>query len=214
MMKANKKTLIVTSIVTVLPMLIGLFFWNRLPDRMATHFGINNEADGFSSKAVAVFGIPLFCLVLLWLGAFITSKDPRKQNISPKMFSFVLWLVPIISLFGAATIYPYNLGYQMDITFVAELLMGVMFVVVGNYLPKARQNYTIGIRIPWTLANEGNWNRTHRFAGYLWVVGGLFMIFLALTGAGKTFWPLMVLFPVIVLAPCVYSFLLHTNHGL
>ncbi len=65
MLKANRKTLIITSIVTILPMLIGVICWNRLPDVMATHFGLNNEANGFSSKALDVFGLTAFLLALL-----------------------------------------------------------------------------------------------------------------------------------------------------
>ena len=142
MLKENKRTLIITSIVTILPILIGVFLWNRLPDVMATHFGINNEANGFSSKVFAVFGLPLLLLALEWFGALVTSHDPKKQNISPKMFSFVLWIIPAVSLFCAAMIYPYNLGYPINTTFIGELLMGLILIVVGNYLPKARQNYT------------------------------------------------------------------------
>ena len=85
MLKANRKTLIITSIVTILPMLIGIIYWNRLPDVMATHFGFNNEANGFSSKAFAVFGLPVILLAVLLVGAFITSHDPKKQNISAKI---------------------------------------------------------------------------------------------------------------------------------
>ncbi len=167
MLKANRKTLIIASIVTILPVLIGIMCWNRLPDVMATHFGMNNEADGFSSKAFAVFGLPLVLLAVLWAGALVTSYDPKRQNISPKMFSLMLWIAPVISLVAAVTMYPVNLGYVLDISFFAELVLGLIFIVIGNYLPKARQNYTIGIKIPWTLANEENWNRTHRLAGYL-----------------------------------------------
>ena len=165
MLKANRKTLIIASIVTVLPALIGILCWDRLPDVMATHFGINNEADGFSSKAFAVFGLPAVLLAILWLVAFVTSQDPKRQNISHKMFTLGLWIAPVVSLVIAATMYPVNLGYAVDISFFAELLLGLLFIIVGNYLPKARQNYTIGIRIPGTLANEENWNRTHRLAG-------------------------------------------------
>lgn len=213
MLKDNKKTLIITSILTILPILIGVFFWNRLPDVMATHFGANNEANGFTSKAFAVFGLPLILLAAEWFGALVTSHDPKKQNISPKMFAFVLWIVPVVSLIGAATIYPYNLGYQIDITFIAELLLGVIFIVVGNYLPKARQNYTIGIKIPWTLANEENWNRTHRLAGYLWVIGGILMVIAALTGIAKTQWMIAVFF-VLAIVPYVYSYWLHVKRNL
>ena len=213
MLKDNKKTLIITSILTILPILVGVFFWNRLPDVMATHFGTNNEANGFTSKAFAVFGLPLILLAVEWFGALVTSHDPKKQNISPKMFAFVLWIIPVVSLLGAATIYPYNLGYQMDITFIAELLIGIIFIVVGNYLPKARQNYTIGIKIPWTLANEENWNRTHRMAGYLWVIGGILMVIAALTGIAKTQWMIAVFF-ILAIVPFVYSYWLHVKKGL
>ena len=213
MLKANRKTLIITSIVTILPMLIGILCWNRLPDVMATHFGINNEANGFSSKAIAVFGVPVFLLAVLWLGAFATSHDPKKQNISQKMFSLVLWIAPVISLAAAATMYPINLGYELDITLFSELLLGLMFIIIGNYLPKARQNYTIGIKIPWTLANEENWNRTHRLAGYLWMVCGVFMIFITVTRFGPAQWLPGILL-IMVLVPCIYSFWLHAKKGL
>lgn len=213
MLKANKNTLILTSIITVLPVLVGIAFWSRLPDPMATHFGMDNEANGFSSRFFAVFGIPLFLLALEWVGALVTSVDPRRQNITPKMFTLVLWIVPVISILCAATIYPYNLGMRLDISFFAMIFLGLMFIVIGNYLPKARQNYTIGIRIPWTLANEQNWNRTHRMAGYLWVAGGILMILVGLTGSVRAEWVigLAVLMTVI---PCAYSFRLHIAEGL
>ena len=213
MLKNHKRTLIITSIITILPILIGVFFWKSLPDVMATHFGIHNEANGFSSKAITVFGIPLFLLALLWIGAVVTAHDPRKQNISPKMFSLVLWIVPLVSLFGAATVYPYNLGYHVNISFVSELLMGVLLIVIGNYLPKARQNYTIGIKIPWTLDNEENWNRTHRFAGFLWLICGFLLVIMALCGVENALW-LILLLAVFVICPIVYSYWLHVKRGL
>ena len=213
MMKANKKTLIITSIVTILPVLIGIICWNRLPDVMATHFGFNNEANGFSSKAFAVFGLPLILLAVLWVGAFVTAHDPKRQNISPKMFSLMLWIAPVISLVAAATIYPVNLGYELNIAFFSELLSGLMFIIIGNYLPKARQNYTIGIKIPWTLANEENWNRTHRLAGYLWMICGILMILISLTRFVPAEW-LIGIFLIMVLVPCIYSFWLHAEKAL
>ena len=213
MMKANKKTLIITSIVTILPVLIGIICWNRLPEVMATHFGFNNEANGFSSKAFAVFGLPLILLAVLWVGAFVTAHDPKRQNISPKMFSLMLWIAPVISLVAATTIYPVNLGYELDIAFFSELLLGLMFIIIGNYLPKARQNYTIGIKIPWTLANEENWNRTHRLAGYLWMICGILMILISLTRFIPAEW-LVGIFLIMVLVPCIYSFWLHAKKAL
>ncbi len=213
MLKAYKKTLIITSIVTILPVLIGIIYWDRLPDVMATHFGINNDADGFSSKAFAVFGLPAVLLAMLWLGALVISHDPKRQNISPKMFSLGLWIAPVVSLVVAATMYPVNLGYELDITFFAELALGLMFIIIGNYLPKARQNYTIGIKIPWTLANEENWNRTHRLAGYLWMICGVAMIMLCITRFVPAQWLVGILL-IMVFVPCAYSCWLHVKKGL
>ena len=213
MLRANKKTLIIASIITLLPILVGILTWNRLPDVMATHFGMDNEANGFSSKTFAVFGLPLFLLAMEWIAAFATAADPRRQNISPKMFRLVLWIVPVVSLVSAAAIYPYNLGVKLDMSFFACMFMGLLFIVVGNYLPKARQNYTIGIRVPWTLDNEANWNKTHRLAGYIWVAGGIFMIILGLAGFVRFEWLIAVL-AVMSIIPIAYSYWLHAFRGM
>ena len=157
--------------------------------------------------------LPAVLLAILWLVAFVTSQDPKRQNISPKMFSLGLWIAPVVSLVAAATIYPVNLGYELDISFFAKLLLGMMFIIIGNYLPKARQNYTIGIKIPWTLANEENWNRTHRLAGYLWMICGILMIIISLTRFVPTEW-LVGIFLIMVLIPCIYSYWMHAKKGL
>ena len=210
MLKANKKTLIIASIVTILPILIGLLVWDRLPDVMATHFGMDNEANGWSSKAFAVFGLPLFLLAMEWIAAVVTSQDPRRQNISPKLFTLILWIIPVVSIVCGAAIYTYNLGMRTDTSFFAMIFMGLMFIVIGNYMPKTRQNYTIGIKIPWTLADEENWNRTHRLAGYLWVAGGILMLLAALTGFTNIRW-FFVILVVMTIVPCVYSFWMHAR---
>ena len=213
MLKANKRTLIVTSIVTILPVLIGLILWKRLPDRMATHFGADNNANGFSSKALAVFGLPCFLLAVHWVCAVVTAHDPRKHNISPKMYSLILWFIPLISLVIMAATYTYNLGLPVDIGFVCQLLVSTLLLVVGNYLPKARQNYTVGIKLPWTLANEENWNRTHRLAGFLWVVCGILLAALTLCRIFRPVW-LLAAFVLPVVVPCVYSYWLHARKSL
>ncbi|SER70056.1 Uncharacterized membrane protein [Butyrivibrio fibrisolvens] len=211
MLKENKRTLIIASVITILPIIIGIFLWNSFPDVMATHFGADNEGNGFSSKAFAVIGIPMILLAVEWIGALVTAHDPRKQNISPKMFSIMLWIVPVISIVATATMYSYNLGYKMNITFFAELVMGLAFVVLGNYLPKARQNYTIGIKTPWTLSNEDIWNRTHRLAGYLWVVGGITIVVFSLIGFTKVYLMLAII-AVMAVIPYIYSYSLQVKH--
>ena len=145
--------------------------------------------------------------------AVVTAHDPRKQNISPKMYSLILWFVPLISLVVMAATYTYNLGVPVDIGFVCQLLVSALLIVVGNYLPKARQNYTVGIKLPWTLANEENWNRTHRLAGFLWVVCGILMVVLTLCRVFRPVW-LLAAFVLPVVVPCVYSYWLHARKSL
>ena len=142
--------------------------------------------------------------------AVITSQDPRRQNISPKMFTLVLWIIPMVSVVCGAAIYTYNLGMKVDISFFAMLFTGLLFIVIGNYLPKARQNYTIGIKIPWTLADEENWNRTHRAAGHLWVAGGILMVLAALTGFSGIRW-FFVILAVMTIVPCLYSYWIYAR---
>ena len=91
---------------------------------------------------------------------------------------------------------------------IVPLLVGILFVVIGNYLPKTKQSYTMGIKLPWTLASEENWNRTHRLAGFLWVIGGILLILLTLLRLWNTWTFLLVIIPMSVV-PMIYSYLLY-----
>lgn len=185
--------------------------WNRLPDTMATHFDSQGAANGWSSKAFVVFGMSFFILGCHLLCAFATAADPRRQNISDKMYRVILWICPVTAVIVAVTVYGTALGFQMNMALWARMLIGVLFVIVGNYLPKCRQNFTVGIKLPWTLDDEDNWNRTHRLAGMLWVAAGLLvMISSLLPYAG------IILFASLMTAaivPCVYSFCLYVKKG-
>lgn len=209
MLKKNKKTLILTSIITVLPALIGIILWSKLPNTMATHFGANSEADGFGNKWFAVIGLPFALLALQWLCAIVTAKDPRKQNISNKLYILVLWIIPCVSIFTAALIYPYNLGIKMDIDLFARIFIGLLFIIIGNYLPKIRQNYTIGIKLPWTLANEENWNKTHRFAGVIYIITGIAVLLTIFMGKLNNLGVMFVVAIIAAIMPCIYSFMLY-----
>ncbi|MBI9095831.1 MAG: SdpI family protein [Sphaerochaeta sp.] len=86
--------------------------------------------------------------------------------------------------------------------------MALLFLVIGNYLPKCKHNYTVGIKIPWTLASEENWNRTHRFAGWVWIIASILLLVSALTG---WFVPVVVIISMtaMVAGPVIYSFLFY-----
>ena len=100
-----------------------------------------------------------------------------------------------------------GLGHGLRVERIMPCFMGLLFVIIGNYLPKTKQSYTMGIRIPWTLNSEENWNRTHRLAGFLWVLGGLWFIVMSFIGWSLPAFlaPLLVM----VLVPVVYSYVLY-----
>ena len=206
MIKKNLKTLIITSIVLLLPILAGLLLWNRLPERMPTHWNAAGEVDGWSSKPFAVFGLPLILLAAQWLCVLATTTDPKRQNHSEKIYHLVFWIIPVLSIVLHAVTYLTVLGVGVRMEMVMPIFMGLLFVIIGNYLPKCKQNYTIGIKIPWTLDNEENWNKTHRFAGFLWVVCGVAIMFTGFFGGVWVFLPISF---AMVLAPILYSYLLH-----
>lgn len=176
MIKKNRRKLLISSIAILLPMVFGLMVWNKLPEQIATHWGADGKPDGWSNREIAVFAIPVFIFLTHWFCIFCTSKDPKNKDQSNKVFSMVLWICPVISLVTNGVIYMTAFGKEIDMYVVVYLLSGLFFVIVGNYLPKCKQNDTIGIRVKWALENEQNWNATHRFSGKVWVIGGVLMM--------------------------------------
>ena len=205
-MKRNKSTLLLTSVVILLPILAGLLLWNRLPERMATHWGVDGTANGWSGKAFAVFGLPLILLVVHWLCVALTARDKGNRAQSPKVLGMVLWITPVLSVFTGGLMYAAALGRDISVGTWSMLLMGVLFFVIGNYMPKSRQNRTVGIRVKWTLESEENWNATHRFGGRVWVLGGLLFCICAFLGDKAFLWSMLLVLPVLVLAPVIYAY--------
>lgn len=212
MLKRNRKTVILTTMIAALPILVGLLLWSRLPETIATHFDANGEPNGWSSRAFAVFGLPAFLVAVHLLCTFGTLMDPKRKNIQDKMYKLVLWICPVISIFTCGGVYLYALGVHVDMACTAELLVSVLFIVIGNYLPKCRQSYTMGIKLPWTLNDEENWNATHRFGGRVWMGGGVVMLVLSLLGVARNKGVLLGLILVMVLAPTAYSYLYYRRH--
>ena len=206
MIKKNWKFLLITSLMLLLPIVAGLLLWNQLPDQMPTHWNAAGEVDSWSSKPFAVFGLPVLMLVIHWVCVLGTQADPKKDNHSTKILHLVLWICPVLSIFLHAVTYAAALGKEVRMEMIMPSLIGLVLTVVGNYLPKCKQNYTIGIKLPWTLSSEENWNKTHRFAGRLWTVCGLASF---LTGFFGGFWVFLPIVLLMVLAPCVYSYCLY-----
>ena len=128
---------------------------------------------------------------------------------NPKVLSLVLWICPALSLLMSAIVYLTALGKEIKVGFIVILFMGLLFIIIGNYLPKCKQSYTMGIKLPWTLKDEENWNKTHRFAGPLWVIGGVVIMATAIFESPIVFG---VIVGVMVITPVVYSYLHYKNN--
>ena len=204
-MKENKSKVIITSIVTVFPMVIGFLLWNRLPEKIATHFG-SEGADGWSTKLFAVVIFPLILLVIHLFCLGVTLNDPKKKNIGRAMMTLIFWIVPVLSVVSNLSIYGYALGMDVNMEVIVSILMGGIFILLGNYMSKNHQNYTVGIKLPWTLNSEENWNRTHRMAGKLWILAGL--VFWGSVFFENNTVPIVIIV-VVVTIPMIYSFVLY-----
>ena len=212
-MQKHKWLLVITSVLIVLPIFGGLLLWDKLPEQVPFHWGINGEVDGWTSKPVAVFLMPAMMLAVQWLCVLATAMDPKAKDVTKtKMMGIVLWIIPLLNIVLHVMVYCAALGHEISASVVLPLIFGAMFVIMGNYLPKCKQSYTMGIKLPWTLNDEANWNATHRMAGKLWVAGGLLVMPCAPFPSAITFILMMAILLVMIVVPTVYSYLFFKKH--
>lgn len=210
MWKNHKFTIILTTIITLLPIAAGLLLWDQLPEQMAIHFNAANEPDNWTSKPFAVLGMPAIVAALHLLCLFLTAHDPKNKNMNGVMKTLMLWICPFISWLCAALTMGHALGAVSNIGMAVCVFLGILFMVIGNYLPKCTPNYTIGIKLPWTLSDEGNWRYTHRIGGFCFMAAGLVVLVSAFFGI--VWLPLAALLLAAVV-PTVASFLYYKKHA-
>jgi len=216
MMKSDKRTVIFTSLLCLLPMVFSVVVYQSLPAQIAIHWNIEGVPDNYASRAVAAFGLPVLFLVIHLFTVLLLLNDPKRE-VGPQTLRLLgIWIIPGLSVVLIPVTLLIAMGTNIPIAMLVTLMVGVLLVVIGNYLPKSRQNYTVGIKLPWTLSSEDNWNKTHRFAGYLWVLGGLLMIVgsFLLHNDAANFSLIIGIVAVLAIFPAVYSFFLyHRRNG-
>lgn len=184
MITKYQKELIVSSIVILLPAFVSLW----VPE---------------------LHSLWLPCLSLLagqWLCFLISAADPGNRGRNEKPLRLVLWIMPILSLLCAGLSYALSAGISLSVGRITTLCLGLMFAAIGNYLPKCRRNYTIGIKVTWALASDENWNATHRFAGKVWVIGGVAVMLAALLPEGWNVFAAVLGAVVVSVIPTFYSY--------
>jgi len=178
---------------------VGSILWYRLPEQNS------------SVRFATVFGLPLFFLALYILCLFFTLRDPQNQNQSSKALNMIFWMFPLTAVLICALLYASAFGIVSITPRLFPLFNGLTFIVIGNYLPKCKQNHTIGIRVKWALENAENWNATHRVGGRVWVFGGFVLAIGAFLPGNVPAFAQIVPLLLIGFFPFIYSYLFYRH---
>ena len=209
---STKTTFIIALTLIALALLAGAVLWNQLPDQMASHWNVNDEVDGTMPKFWGVFLMPLVTLGMLALFIVLPGMDPLKANIAQFRESFNLFIVLIVvfMLYIHGLTLAWSLGYSGFKMSSAMLpFMGMLFIAIGFMLRKAKRNFFIGIRTPWTLSSDSVWDKTHQLGAILFMASGVLAIIGGFFGGMTAFWLMFVPLIGSSLFLVVYSYVLY-----
>ncbi|QTL50557.1 MULTISPECIES: SdpI family protein [Priestia] len=195
--------------ITLLTLVAWLIALPHLPATMPIHWGANGEANGFATKINAMILTVGIMVLIYFVIAFVPRIDPRKENYKyfSKTYNILLNAVLLLFFFVNMSTILQGLGYNVPMSYIAPIMAGIIFIIIGNYLQRVRSNYFMGIRTPWTLSNETVWKKTHRLSGKLFFIGGLLILISAFLPDGYKsviMWGSIVL---CVAIPYLYSYL-------
>ncbi len=179
-MTLNKKRLLITTVICLLPILYGIAVYDKLPEQIPTHWNFAGEVNGYTNKIGTVFGIPAVLALMNVICQGAMAADPNRKGHPKQLTAIVAWIIPLITINVMVNVFLAAQGHPINVGKSVTVVVGILLVAIGNYLPKCKQNYTLGIKLPWTLASEENWNRTHRMGGFMWTIGGIVIIILGL----------------------------------
>ena len=208
----TRLTTIIVLILIVGAIIAGLLLWNQLPEQMASHWNVNDQVDGYMPKFRGVFMVPLITLGMFALFLVVPSIDPLKANIAQFREVFNLFIVLIVAfmLYIHALTLAWSLGYtgfKMSTSMLPA--MGLLFIFIGFMLRKAKRNFFIGIRTPWTLSSDTVWDKTHQLGAILFMASGVFTLVGGIFGGMTAFWFLFVPLMGSTIFLLVYSFVLY-----
>ena len=174
MNKSEKKLLLITCLISLLPIIYGLYFYDQLPEQIAIHFNVHNQPDNYFSKNLFVFGMPIM-MCLFQLFAFIVDlKQNTQKEANKKMTQVSRWIIPILTNVMYLVTITYAL-HTIDIRVVCMIIIGIMLLVMGNYLPKTKPSNSFHLGSASKL-NDKNYKKVARMSGYLMMLNGLFFI--------------------------------------
>lgn len=165
-------------LAVILSVSLSFYFYANFPDRIATHWNFAGEVDGWSGKSFGAFFFPALIagmyLLFLLLPMFDPKKDRYQEFVKPYNI-FRQAIIIVLSIVYLATGF-FNIGYDINIGAITGGSIGIMMIILGNYLGKIKPNWFVGIRTPWTMSSENVWTKTHRVGGYLFMVFGVILM--------------------------------------
>lgn len=209
-MKVNWRVELPQLALIAVMFVLAALIWPSAPDRIPIHWNAAGEVDGYGGKAEGLLLLPATALGLYLLLLFLPRADPGRANYL--QFAGVYALIRIAVLVLLAAIYGFVLlwirGVEVDMARLPFILIGGLFLVLGNAMGKIRPNWFVGVRTPWTLSSKRSWVKTHRLAGWLFVLVGLIFLGAAVVGDGSLMlWLILGSLGVMTLALVVYSYL-------
>jgi len=206
---SNKTSAILSFVLIAIALLAGLFLYARLPDPMPSHWNAAGEVDGYMSKFWGIFLMPVVTIVLVPLFFVIPHIDPLKANIAKfrGAFNWFIVIFVVYMLFVYALTLAAALGYQFNMTVMILPVVGLLFIGAGYMMSKAKRNFFIGIRTPWTLSSDTVWDETHKLGAKLFMFGGVVTILSTFLGENGI-WLMLAAAFVAAFVPIVYSYIL------
>ena len=192
----------------LLPFVYLAYIWNQLPEKVPMHWNIEGEIDRYGTKTELLLVIFMLPVLIYGLFLIVPKIDPKNKLLAMggKFQSLKLILTAFMSVLAMYIIYSVKEASLSNPNYIV-LLVGLLFVILGNYFKTIKANYFIGIRTPWTLENEEVWKATHKFSGVLWFIGGLIIIMCSLIlDQQLNFYVFMTITLIISLIPFIYSY--------
>lgn len=175
MKKINLKVLIITCIACVLPIIIGMYFFNSLPESIVIHWGIDNKPNGFFPKVAFIFGMPLIMSLVQIFCCIITDLSDRNQEANKKTISVLKWIIPIITMVLYIVTIMYALGSNVDIRKIVMIILGILFIILGNYIPKTKNTFALGLK-KFMIKNSDFESKISRISGYILILDGILFL--------------------------------------
>lgn len=176
--KPTLKSESVPLITIIISVVLSFYFYAHWPAKIASHWNFSGEVDGYGSSMFMAFFFPILFIILYLFFIFLPYIDPKRERYAEFAKTYHIFKAAIIlALFAVYTVTGiYNLGYDFNVGIAVTLIIGILMIVIGNYLGKIKFNYFIGIRTPWTLASETVWDKTHHASRWFFIVFGLLII--------------------------------------